>query len=139
MVHHPFFYADLLRSKIEKTGTKVWLVNTGWVGGKFGIGKRISIRYTRNMLNAALEKKLDKVKCRRDKLFGFDVPLTCPGVPDEIFFPENAWNDQKEYWQKYDALASRYIDNFKMYASGCPAEVISAGPKRLKDIKIGST
>ncbi len=139
MVHHPFFYADLLRSKIEKAGTKVWLVNTGWVGGKFGIGKRISIRYTRNMLNAALEEKLDKVKCRRDKLFGFDVPLTCPGVPDEIFFPENAWNDQKEYWQKYDALASRYIDNFKMYASGCPAEVISAGPKRLKDIKIGST
>jgi phosphoenolpyruvate carboxykinase (ATP) len=138
MVHHPFFYANLLRNKIEKANARVWLVNTGWVGGKYGVGKRISIQYTRNMLNAVLGGKLSQVDYRRDRLFGFDVPLSCPDVPDQVFFPENAWEDQDEYWEKYDALASRYIDNFKMYASGCPEEVISAGPKRLKDIKPGS-
>ena len=132
MVHHPFHYADLLRKKVEKHGAKVWLVNTGWVGGKFGVGKRISIHHTRNMLNAALDGKLDNVKYRKDKLFGFDVPLTCPNVPNDVFIPENAWGNKDEYWMKYDALVSRYIENFKLYASGTPDEVISAGPKRLK-------
>ena len=132
MVHHPFHYADLLRNKVEKYGAKVWLVNTGWVGGKFGVGKRISIHHTRNMLNAALEGKLDRVKYRKDKLFGFEVPLTCPNVPEEVFIPENAWGNKKEYWMKYDALASRYIENFKLFAKGIPEEVIEAGPERLK-------
>ncbi|MCK4835758.1 MAG: phosphoenolpyruvate carboxykinase (ATP) [Candidatus Aminicenantes bacterium] len=137
MVHHPFFYADLLSKRIEKAGASVWLVNTGWVGGKYGVGKRISIRHTRNMLNAALEGKLDNVEYRKDKLFGFDVPLYCPDVPEEVFFPENAWESKEEYWQKYDALVSRYIDNFKMYASRCPKVVIEGGPRRLKDTKTG--
>jgi len=133
MVHHPFFYADLLRKKIERFGAKVWLVNTGWVGGKFGVGRRISIRHTRNMLNAVLEGKLDNVAYRRDRLFGFQVPETCPQVPAEVFIPEKAWDDENEYWQKYDALAARYIDNFKLYRDGVPAEVIAAGPKRLRE------
>jgi len=136
MVHHPFSYADLLRKKIERVGAKVWLVNTGWVGGKFGVGKRISIRHTRNMLNAALDGKLNQVKYRKDKLFGFEVPLSCPDVPEDVFIPENAWGNKNEYWQKYDALVSRYIENFKIYASGCPDDVLASGPKRLKDIKI---
>ena len=136
MVHHPFFYADLLRRKIEAHGSKVWLVNTGWVGGKFGIGKRISIRHTRNMLNAVLNGDLDKVKYRKDKLFGFEVPTECPNVPEEVFIPENAWGNKNEYWQKYDALASRYIENFKLFAEGLPSEVIQAGPKRLKEINL---
>ncbi len=131
MVHHPFFYAKLLREKIEKAGAKVWLVNTGWVGGKFGVGKRISIRHTRNMLNAVLEGKLDAVQYRKDKLFGFEVPLTCPNVPDEVFDPTTAWADKNEYWQKYDALAARYIANFKVYEGGVSEEVFNAGPKRL--------
>jgi phosphoenolpyruvate carboxykinase (ATP) len=133
MVHHPFFYADLLRSKMEKHGAKCWLVNTGWVGGKFGVGKRISIRHTRNLLNAALDGKLDDVEYRQDKLFGFDVPLTCPDVPEDVLEPSNAWGNKEEYWKKYDALAARYIENFKLYASGCPDEVVQTGPKRLKD------
>jgi len=132
MVHHPFFYADLLRKMVEKAGARVWLVNTGWVGGKFGVGKRISIRHTRNMLNAALEGLLDKVEFRKDKLFGFEVPLTCPKVPEDVFKPSNAWGNKDEYWMKYDALASRYIENFKLFAEGVPPEVIKAGPQRLK-------
>ncbi len=132
MVHHPFLYADLLRKKVEKHDANVWLVNTGWVGGKFGVGKRISISHTRNMLNAVLEGKLNKVKYRKDKLFGFEVPLSCPNVPEDVFEPANAWGNKEEYWMKYDALASRYIENFKLFAIGCPDEVLAAGPKRLK-------
>ncbi|MBN1199885.1 MAG: phosphoenolpyruvate carboxykinase (ATP), partial [Bacteroidales bacterium] len=132
MVHHPYLYADLLRKKIEKHGAKVWLVNTGWVGGKFGVGKRISIRHTRNMLNAVLDGELDHVKYRKDKLFNFDIPLTCPNVPEDVLDPENAWGNKSEYWMKYDALVSRYIENFKMFTDGCPEEIVNAGPKRLK-------
>jgi phosphoenolpyruvate carboxykinase (ATP) len=134
MVHHPYFYANLLRQKAEKAGAHIWLVNTGWVGGKFGVGKRISIRHTRNMLNAALEGKLDNVEYRKDKLFGFSIPLTCPNVPDEVFEPSNAWGDKNEYWKKYDALASRYIENFKLFAKYTPYEVQQAGPIRLRDV-----
>ncbi|MFA6571208.1 MAG: phosphoenolpyruvate carboxykinase (ATP), partial [Bacteroidota bacterium] len=132
MVHHPFYYANLLRQKMEKFGSRCWLVNTGWVGGKFGVGKRISIRHTRNMLNAALEGKLDDVKYRKDKLFGFNVPVTCPDVPEDVLEPSNAWGNKEEYWSKYDALASRYIENFKLFTAGVTDDVINAGPKRIK-------
>jgi len=132
MVHHPFYYSRLLAQKIERYGARCWLVNTGWVGGKFGIGKRISIRHTRNMLNAALEGKLDDVQYRKDKIFGFDVPLTCPDVPEDVLEPSNAWGNKKEYWMKYDALAARFIENFKLYAKDCPEDVAAAGPIRLK-------
>jgi len=132
MVHHPFYYAEILRQKMEKHGSNCWLVNTGWVGGKFGVGKRISIRHTRNMLNAALDGKLDKVRYRKDKLFGFEVPLSCPDVPEDVLDPSSAWGNKQEYWMKYDALAARYIENFKLFADGCSQEVIDAGPKRSK-------
>lgn len=131
MVHHPFFYANLLKEKIERNNVRVWLVNTGWVGGKFGVGKRISIRHTRNLLNAAMEGLLDNVEYRKDKIFGFEVPLTCPNVPDDVLEPSNAWGNKKEYWDKYDSLAARYIENFKMFSHGVPTEVIKAGPVRL--------
>ncbi len=134
MVHHPYYYANLLRQKASRSGAKIWLVNTGWVGGKFGVGKRISIRHTRAMLNAALEGKLDDVEYRTDKLFGFQIPKSCPGVPDDVFEPSNAWGDKKDYWRKYDALVSRYIENFKLFADHVPDEVKAVGPRRLKDI-----
>jgi len=133
MVHHPFFYANLLKEKIQRNNVRVWLVNTGWVGGKFGVGKRISIRHTRNLLNAALEGKLDNVPYRKDKIFGFEVPLTCPDVPEDVLEPSNAWGNKKEYWERYDSLAARYIENFKMFTEGIPREVVEAGPKRLSE------
>ncbi|OGU59884.1 MAG: phosphoenolpyruvate carboxykinase (ATP) [Ignavibacteria bacterium RBG_13_36_8] len=135
MVRHPFEYAEMLKQRMTKHGANVWLVNTGWVGGRFGVGKRISIRHTRNLLNAALDGKLDKVKYRKDKLFGFEVPLSCPDVPEEVLEPSNSWGDKKEYWKKYDALAARFIENFKLFASGCSQEVIGVGPKRLSQVK----
>jgi len=132
MVRHPFDYAEMLKQRMIKHKANVWLVNTGWVGGRFGVGKRISIRHTRNLLNAALDGKLDKVKYRTDKLFGFKVPLTCPDVPEEVLEPSNSWGDKKEYWQKYDALAARFIENFKLFSKGVSEDVKNAGPKRLK-------
>ncbi|MBE0591810.1 MAG: phosphoenolpyruvate carboxykinase (ATP) [Gemmatimonadales bacterium] len=131
MVHHPFEYARLLSQKMAKHGATCWLVNTGWTGGRFGVGKRISIRHTRALLNAALEGKLDKVKYRKDKLFGFEVPLSCPDVPAEVLDPAESWGSKDEYWKKYDALAARYIENFKLFADGCSREVVAAGPKRV--------
>ena len=131
MVRHPSEYAEMLKQRMQKHSVNVWLVNTGWVGGKFGVGKRISIRHTRNLLNAALDGKLDDVKYRKDKLFGFEVPLSCPDVPEDVLEPSSAWGDKEEYWKKYDALAARFIENFKLYAEGCSQEVKSAGPKRL--------
>ncbi|MBU2585082.1 MAG: phosphoenolpyruvate carboxykinase (ATP), partial [Bacteroidetes bacterium] len=131
MVRHPFEYAEMLKQRMLKHNATVWLVNTGWVGGRFCIGKRISIRHTRNLLNAALDGKLDKVKYRKDKLFGFEVPLSCPDVPEDVLEPSNSWGSKDEYWKKYDALAARFIENFKLFEKGCSDEVKKAGPKRL--------
>ncbi len=132
MVHHPFEYADMLKARMLHHGARCWLVNTGWVGGPFGVGKRISIRHTRNLLNAALDGQLEDVEYRRDRLFGFEVPLSCPDVPSEVLDPSSSWGDTDEYWRRYDGLAARYIDNFKLFAGGCPPEVSAVGPKRLQ-------
>jgi len=126
-----FKYANMLKQKMARYGAKCWLVNTGWTGGKFGIGKRISIHHTRALLNAALEGRLSDVEYRRDKLFGYEVPMTCPDVPPDVLIPESSWGNKDDYWKKYDAMAARYIENFKLFASGCPDEVRAAGPKRL--------
>ncbi|MHB0969544.1 MAG: phosphoenolpyruvate carboxykinase (ATP) [Thermoanaerobaculia bacterium] len=131
MVHHPYVYADLLRRKALQHGAQFWLVNTGWTGGPFGVGKRISIKHTRALLNAALTGALDNVQYRKDPVFGFDVPLECEGVPSEILEPANTWGNREEYYRKYDALAARYIDNFRILEAGCPPELANAGPKRL--------
>ncbi len=134
MVHHPFTYAQLLSRKMEQHGTTCWLVNTGWTGGRFGVGKRISIRHTRALLNAALEGKLQDVPYRRDRLFGFEVPTACPEVPAEVLDPAASWGNKDEYWKKYDALVARYIENFKLFADGCSPEVVASGPKRLAQV-----
>ncbi len=132
MVRHPSVYAAMLKERMQKHQAQCWLVNTGWVGGRFGVGKRISIQHTRNLLNAALDSKLDKVKFRRDKLFGFEVPLSCSDVPEDILDPSNSWGDKKDYWKKYDSLAARFIQNFKLFKNECSQSVIDAGPKRIK-------
>jgi len=131
MVHHPYTYANMLKQKMLKHDTKCWLVNTGWTGGPFGVGKRISIHHTRALLNAALDGRLLEVDYRKDKLFDFDVPRTCPDVPEDVLVPEDTWGDRDEYWKRYDGLAARFIENFKLFKSGCPAEVLTAGPRRL--------
>lgn len=136
MVRQPFEYARMLSERMTKHKAQCWLVNTGWVGGRFGVGKRISIRHTRNLLNAALDGKLDNVEYRKDKLFGFEVPLSCPDVPQDVLDPSTSWGNKDEYWKKYDALAARFIENFKLFKEGCSPEVSKSEPKRLSQIKI---
>lgn len=131
MVHHPSQYATMLKDRMLKYDVQCWLVNTGWVGGPFGVGKRISIKHTRNLLDAALNGDLNKVKYRKDKLFGFEVPLHCPDIPEDLMEPSNSWGNKDEYWKRYDALAAQFIDNFKLFEEYCTQEVIDAGPRRL--------
>jgi phosphoenolpyruvate carboxykinase (ATP) len=130
MVHHPYFYADLLKRKIVRHKVNCWLVNTGWIGGPYGIGKRISIRYTRGLLNAALSGDLLGVKYATDPVFGFSVPQSCDGIPEQVLNPSESWPDRNAYMQRYRELASRFIENFKKFEEGCPPEVTQAGPKR---------
>ncbi|MBM3179716.1 MAG: phosphoenolpyruvate carboxykinase (ATP) [Chloroflexi bacterium] len=129
MVHHPYKYAELLKRKIERYGVTCWLVNTGWVGGPYGVGKRISIKYTRALLNAALNGKLDQVKFTKDPIFGFEVPTQCPDVPDEVLNPATSWGDKKEYDRRYKDLAMRFVQNFVKFTDVTPQEVLDAGPK----------
>jgi phosphoenolpyruvate carboxykinase (ATP) len=131
MVHHPYAYAELLKRKVLKHGANVWLVNTGWTGGPFGVGKRISIHHTRALLNAALNGKLNRVEYMKDPVFGFDVPTTCEGVPSDILDPASTWPSRDEYFKKYDGLAARFIENFKLMMADCPEHILEAGPKRL--------
>jgi phosphoenolpyruvate carboxykinase (ATP) len=134
MVHHPSYYADLLARKMERYGSRCWLLNTGWVGGRYGVGKRISIKYTRAILNAALDGRLENVEYYTDPVFGFSVPKTCPDVPDSVMNPASSWADQHAYMQAYRALASRFVDNFRKFEAGTPAAVAGAGPKLTPDI-----
>src|SRR5512142_1847084 len=129
MVHHPYKYAELLKRKIERYGAQCWLVNTGWVGGPYGIGKRISIRHTRSLLNAALNGKLDNVNYAKDPIFGFEVPMECPGVPDDVLSPSRSWHNESEYWTKYKQLAMRFKENFAKFTGNTPLEIVEAGPK----------
>ena len=128
MVHHPGVYADLLRRKIELHDVACWLVNTGWVGGPFGIGERISIAHTRALLEAALSGALDDVGYAVDPVFGFEVPTSCPGVDPEILRPGWSWPSEEEYHERRRELAARYVGNFRKFEDECPPELVGAGP-----------
>ena len=129
MVHHPNFYADLLNKKITRYGVNCWLLNTGWVGGPYGIGKRISIKYTRAILTAALSGALSDVTYTEDPIFGFEVPKHCPGVPDDVLNPAIAWPSESEYKIRYRDLASRFIDNFRKFEDQTDLTIRNSGPK----------
>ena len=129
MVHHPSLYADLLRRKVERYDVKCWLVNTGWIGGAYGVGKRISIGYTRALLQAALSGDLLGVPKVEDPIFRFRVPQSCDGVPADVLDPASSWPSPSVYMDKYRQLAVRFVENFKRFESACPPDVIAAGPK----------
>ena len=129
MVHHPAFYGDLLKRKILRHGANCWLVNTGWVGGAYGVGKRISIGYTRALLNAALSGSLLDVAYLPDPIFGFEVPQSCDGVPPSVLDPASSWPSRDAYMQKYRELAGRFVENFRKFEADTPAEVARCGPR----------
>ena len=128
---HPSVYAEMLGKKMEKHKVNVWLINTGWSGGAHGTGSgsRIKLSYTRAMIAAALEGKLDKAEYAFDPVFGFAVPQDCEGVPSEILNPRNTWTDKQAYDERASFLANLFKKNFEKYAAGVTKEIANAGPK----------
>ena len=129
MVLHPGVYAGLLGEKIQEHKADCWLVNTGWSGGPYGEGSRMKIAYTRAMIRAILNGSLAQVETRPDPVFGVGVPVSCPGVPEEVLQPRNTWQDKDAYDQKAGHLARLFNDNFKKYEEGVTQEVRAAAPK----------
>jgi phosphoenolpyruvate carboxykinase (ATP) len=129
MVWDPNVYAKLLGDRIAKHGARVWLVNTGWTGGPYGTGKRMKIAHTRAMIAAALSGALDNVKYETDPTFNVDVPLTVPGVPDEVLKPRNTWEDKAAYDAQAKKLARMFADNFKTFEATATEDVKKAGPR----------
>ncbi|MER3499003.1 MAG: phosphoenolpyruvate carboxykinase (ATP) [Chitinophagaceae bacterium] len=126
---HPGKYAKMLGEKMQKNKVNVWLVNTGWTGGPYGEGHRIKLSYTRAMISAALDGKLDNVNYETDPIFGFAFPQKCPGVPQDVLNPRNTWHDKAAYDEKAKYLAGLFVKNFEKYASGVNEEILSAAPK----------
>lgn len=112
---HPSIYASLLGEKMEKNNVSVWLVNTGWTGGAYGVGKRMSLKYTRAMITAALNGELQNVSYKEHEIFNLMMPITCPNVPNETLDPEQTWANKEEYKIKARELAKAFADNFKQF------------------------
>jgi phosphoenolpyruvate carboxykinase (ATP) len=126
---HPGKYADMLGKKMEQHNVNVWLINTGWTGGPYGEGNRIKLSFTRAMIAAALDGRLNKVETKTDPVFGVAVPKEVPSVPAEILKPRNTWADKNAYDAKAKYLAGLFVQNFEKYASGVSKAVLDAAPK----------
>jgi phosphoenolpyruvate carboxykinase (ATP) len=129
MVLHPGVYADLLGKQMGKHDAACWLVNTGWSGGPYGVGKRMKISYTRAMIRAILNGSLAQVATVPDPIFGVGVPVSCPEVPNEVLQPRNTWEDKEAYDRQAKDLARRFNDNFKKYEAGVSDSVRAVAPK----------
>lgn len=123
----PVVYANLLGEKLKAYGTKVYLVNTGWTGGPYGIGHRFKINHTRAIIKAALENKLESIPYRKDPYFGFEVPLYCEGVPTEVLNPKNTWSNTAGYDQQAKELAALFQKNFNRFKD-IPLNILQAAP-----------
>ncbi len=129
MALSPIVYANLLGEKIARLKVNVWLVNTGWSGGPYGVGHRMKIAHTRAMVNAALVGELDGVETVVDPVFGVEVPVAVPGVPTEVLNPRNTWSDKAAYDAQARKLAAMFIENFKAFSAQVKPEVTAAGPR----------
>jgi phosphoenolpyruvate carboxykinase (ATP) len=128
MPRHPSVYAEMLGERMDRYNVPVWLVNTGWTGGPYGVGERMNITWTRQMVRAALSGRLDGVTTRTDPNFGFAVPQTCPDVPGEVLWPRDTWADKAAYDSQARTLAQMFVDNFKQYEDRVNDTVRGAGP-----------
>jgi phosphoenolpyruvate carboxykinase (ATP) len=125
---NPNVYARGLGERIARHNARVWLVNTGWTGGAFGVGSRIRIAHTRAMINAALSGALDNVMYQRHPVFNLDMPTSCPGVPTEVLDPRSTWSDRSAYDAQARKLAGMFVENFKTFVGEVDAAVVKAGP-----------
>ena len=125
----PSRYAKMLGEKIARHQARVWLVNTGWTGGAFGVGTRMKIAHTRAMIAAALSGALDGAAYEKDPIFNLDIPTSCPGVPADVLKPRNTWASGTAYDEQAITLARMFVENFKTFEQGVTPAVIAAGPK----------
>jgi phosphoenolpyruvate carboxykinase (ATP) len=126
---HPTRYADLLSERISRHNPHVWLVNTGWTGGPFGVGRRMDLPYTRAMVAAALQGSLDGVPTSPDPIFGLEIPERCPGVPEAMLDPRSTWQDPAAYDRQAMRLANQFKDKIQQFAEHVSPQVLAAGPK----------
>lgn len=128
MPRHPSVYGNLLRDLIDRHHVDCWLVNTGWTGGKHGVGRRMPIRVTRRLLSAALEGTLSRADFRRDPYFGFAVPTSVPGVEPHILYPVKTWQNKAEFSETATRLVAMFRDNFKRFEAHVDDAVKAAAP-----------
>ena len=126
---HPGQYAEMLGKKMKEHNVNVWMINTGWSGGPYGVGSRMKLSFTRAMITAALEGELDSILYEMHPVFGMQMPVSCPGVPSEILNPRNTWADKEAYDAQAKTLADQFIKNFEKYSSGVSEEILAAAPK----------
>ena len=126
---HPTKYAEMLGKKMTENNVNVWLLNTGWSGGSYGVGERIKLKFTRAMITAALEGKLDKVAYTNHDVFGVAMPNECENVPAEMLNPRNTWADKNAYDERATKLAAEFVKNFEQFASAASPEILAAAPK----------
>lgn len=128
---HPTKYAEMLSAKMKEAGVNVWLINTGWTGGPYGVGSRIKLKYTRAMISAALNGDLDEVTdetYRTHSVFGLKQPRTCPGVPDEVLSSRATWNDDEGYYKAAYKLSESFRENFKKFEEFANDEILAGAP-----------
>lgn len=126
---HPTKYAEMLGKKMKENNVNVWMINTGWSGGSYGIGERIKLKFTRAMITAALEGKLDHVAYSNHEVFGMAMPAECPEVPTEMLNPRNTWADKNAYDERANKLAAEFVKNFEQFSSAASPEILAAAPK----------
>ncbi|RIJ41585.1 phosphoenolpyruvate carboxykinase (ATP) [Pontibacter oryzae] len=126
---HPTKYAEMLGQKMKENDVSVWLVNTGWTGGPYGVGHRMKLPFTRAMITAALNGELANVEFTKHPIFGVEMPNSCPGVPSEILNPRNTWDNKEEYDTKATELASKFVRNFQKYADDANDEIMAGAPQ----------
>jgi phosphoenolpyruvate carboxykinase (ATP) len=126
---HPGRYAELLGEKIDKHGSNVWLVNTGWTGGAYGEGHRMKLAYTRRMVTAALSGELDNSELNEDPFFGLYVPSSLHGVPDEVLRPRETWQDSEAYDAQAQKLSLMFKENFDQFKDGLPESILGSGTR----------
>jgi phosphoenolpyruvate carboxykinase (ATP) len=126
---HPTKYAEMMGKKIDESGARVWLINTGWSGGAYGTGERIKLRFTRAMITAALEGQLDNVEFAKHEIFGLEMPVSCPGVDADILNPRNTWSDKAAYDAKAQELAEKFVKNFEAFKEFANEEILAAAPR----------
>ena len=129
MTLHPTRYADLLKEKLEQHGSQTFLVNSGWTGGPYGTGERMSIRTTRTCIDAIMSGSIADVEWRKDEVFGFEVPVSLPGVDDSLLNPRSTWANGEEYDKAEKNLAQMYIENFKKYEGVGSVDYTQFGPQ----------